>query len=152
LAGGYNGGGDVSFASTTTNFDLQSGYFAAAWSGHVALLVVEGWDDGMLVARATLILGTDRTFVRFGRDFDSVDEVHIKPAATSVGDDRYFAMDDLLLEFTVGDDGDGDGAAGADARALVASAAGGGSGGPVLGGALTLDGADPSEGSYDWLA
>jgi hypothetical protein len=151
IAGGYNGGEDVWFTSPN-DFDLQSGYFAAGHVGPSAPLVVEGWDDGALVATSTIFLSADKTFVKFDQSFDSIDEVHFRPG-DAVGPDRFFAMDDLLLKVPKSTDGDGIvRAKGTDIGASGSNACGDGSGDTELtdGGAM-LHGMDPRAASGDWF-
>ena len=85
------------------DFDLDSGYFTA-FNANNLKVTVSGFDDGERVARKSFTLDTDREFVRFGREFDDIDEVWFGVGAgrdANPNDDLppflIFGVDDLLV-------------------------------------------------------
>lgn len=176
---GYDsGGGGASFSSPDGDFDLKSGYFAAAWRNDL-ILTAKAYDEGLEVGTATIVLNPAKTFVDFaagtavgavsavfsGR-FTSIDKVHLDgsggtpapiPGPGSIpGQGEQFAVDDisLVLPTTTGDGDKIAVATGTDIAALVASAHDDGQGNTVLqtgGGSLTLEGVAPSLLSENWF-
>src|SRR5215207_10200158 len=59
------------------DFDLNSGYFTALNANDLTVKVF-GFDDGERIAKKVLVLDIDREFVRFGPQFDDIDEVKFK--------------------------------------------------------------------------
>ncbi len=85
------------------DFDLNSGYFAAAFNDDLEVTVA-GYDNGEQVAQKLLILDTDQQFVRFGRKFDDIDKVAISASGGTDADPNdgsgpYFAVDDISISF-----------------------------------------------------
>lgn len=86
-------------------FDFQSGYFISAWNDGQSL-VVEGWRDGQQVAEWSGTLNTtEATFIQFGSDFDSVDQVlfystgGVDNNPSDIFGGYFIAMDNLLVAF-----------------------------------------------------
>ena len=71
------------------DFDLDNGYFTALFENDVRVKVL-GFDDGERVAKKVLTLETNQEFVRFGREFNNIDEVKFTA-------DVAFGMDDLSI-------------------------------------------------------
>src|SRR5215204_2950900 len=73
------------------DFDLNNGYFTSLGAEDLSFKVL-GFDDGEKVATKVLTLDTEREFVRFGAQFDGIDEVRFKASG-------IFAVDDLFIDF-----------------------------------------------------
>ena len=73
------------------DFDLNNGYFTALNANNLRVQVF-GFDDGERVAKKVLTLDTDREFVRFGAQFDDIDEVRFTTR-------EIFGIDDLFIGF-----------------------------------------------------
>jgi len=71
------------------DFDLDNGYFTALFENDVRVKVF-GFDDGERVAKKVLTLETNREFIRFGREFNDIDEVRFTA-------DGAFGIDDLFV-------------------------------------------------------
>ena len=71
------------------NFDFNSGYFTAIGTNDLRVKVV-GFDDGERVAKKVLTLEANQEFVRFGREFNDIDEVRFTT-------DAAYAVDDLSI-------------------------------------------------------
>jgi hypothetical protein len=89
------------------DFDLNNGYFTAFDAADLPVNVkVFGFDDGERVAKKVLVLDADREFVRFGSQFDDIDEVGFKvkggtdPAPNEAAPvPSFFIVDDLFIDF-----------------------------------------------------
>ena len=89
------------------DFDLNNGYFTAFDAADLPVNVkVVGFDDGKKVAAKVLVLDADREFVRFGAQFDDIDEVGFKvkggtdPAPNEAAPfPPFFLVDDLFIDF-----------------------------------------------------
>lgn len=162
----------ASFTSTQ-DFNLNSGYFAAAWSNDLTL-TIQAWDDGVQVGTATIVLDITKAFVNFqagtatgvdsasfsGR-FDSIDEVRMDGTGGTDADGIVggpgggsgdnVAVDDLLLGFPGGDGDVIDVPAGTNVAALIAGATSNGTGSTVLNGGLTLEHTNPGDVSASWF-
>ena len=89
----------------TDNFDLNSGHFTA-FNANDLTVKVFGFDDGERVAKQVLTLDPEREFVKFGAQFDDIDEVKFTPSGgTDPNPDdgqpltHVFAVDDLFIDF-----------------------------------------------------
>jgi len=87
------------------DFDLNNGYFTA-YNANDLKVKVFGFDDGERVAKKVLLLDTDREFVRFGSQFDDIDEVRFTTKGGTaadpndmVGVSSGFGVDDLFIDF-----------------------------------------------------
>ena len=87
------------------DFDLNSGHFTALNANDLTVKVF-GFDDGERVAKQVLTLDPDREFVKFGSQFDDIDEVRfVAKGGTDANpnDNRaltqFFLMDDLFIDF-----------------------------------------------------
>lgn len=58
-------------------FNLKSAYLAAGWNEGLEVTIT-GFRDGVQVASRTVVLDTDREFVRFGQEFRGLDYVGIQ--------------------------------------------------------------------------
>ena len=164
---GFNGYGaavTMNSADPDDDFDLVSGYFAAAFEDDLQV-TIEAWDDGVQVGTVALTLDTDKVFVDFQAGtapdaisadfdgtFDSIDEVRI--ISTPAGLGFQVAMDDLAIERIVGDGDVIEVAPGSDIDAIVASAIDDGFGNAVItngGQTMTLQGIDAADVNADWF-
>ena len=100
-------GGAVGFHSPDrdNDFDLNSGYFTAAAENNLQVKIV-GFDDGKKVATKVLTLdadqeNADQEFIRFGPQFDGIDEVKFTVIGGTNPDPSdfqpIFGVDDLFL-------------------------------------------------------
>ena len=87
------------------DFDLDSGYFTA-FNANDLKVKVFGFDDGERVAKQIFTLDPDGEFVRFGAEFNDIDEVRFRVSGGTdatpndgVGVSPAFLMDDLFLNF-----------------------------------------------------
>ncbi|KLK91311.1 hypothetical protein AA309_20850 [Microvirga vignae] len=100
----FANGASFSSPDPDEDFDLVSGYFAAAWNNDL-VVTIQGFDDGVLVGTKVVTLDPTKTFIEFGDEFESIDEVRIDGAGgTNAGLDgagEHVAMDDLLLRVPV---------------------------------------------------
>ena len=107
-AAGYNGDQKpAGFRSpdSDADFNLNRGYFTAVNANDLKVKVV-GFDDGERVAKQVLTLDTEREFVKFGAQFDDIDEVRFTPRGGTAADPNVpdaftqsFLMDDLFIDF-----------------------------------------------------
>ena len=157
-------GFSASFSSPDQDFDLVSGYFAAAapppGEGGAYNVTFEGIDDGNVVATLFVAdMSAEQNFIEFSDQFRSIDTVRITtefvdgipvPGVTESG---VLAMDDLLLRFYEDEDKLQVGSA-SDIAALIASATGDGAGNTILsqgGNTTTLLGVNPAAVTEDWF-
>ena len=87
------------------DFDLNSGFFAAAYTNGLEVKVF-GYDDGERVARKVFTLDQTQELVTFGRKFDDIDEVKFTARGGTDADPtddnppaHIFAVDDLFIDF-----------------------------------------------------
>ena len=86
------------------DFDFNSGYFTA-FNANDLKVKVFGYDDGERVAKKVFLLDPDQEFVRFGPQFDDIDEIIIKATGGTLDDvtegslEHTFAVDDLFIDF-----------------------------------------------------
>ena len=87
------------------DFDLNSGFFTALNANDLTVKVL-GFDDGERVAKKVLTLDPDREFVKFGAQFDDIDEVRFVGKGGTDADPndtlaltQFFIMDDLSINF-----------------------------------------------------
>ena len=102
---GYSASGKTtSFWSTEEDFDLLDGYFAAAWSTGLKVKVI-AYDDGDKVGVERFTLDQERTFIEFGKKFESIDKVRIvtKGGSDADPDDggagSHLALDSLHIDW-----------------------------------------------------
>lgn len=100
---GYNGlENPASFASTTGDFALKQGYFAAAWNIGLNVTAI-AFDDGVEVGRQTFTLDLAKKLITFGAGFTSIDKVVFMASggrdasARDRGEGTQIAIDDLML-------------------------------------------------------
>jgi len=99
-----NDTGSIGFRSPDRDddFDLNSGFFAAAYANGLEFKVF-GYDDGERVAAKIFFLDPEQEFVTFGRKFDDIDEVKITARSDAFPEDKsqtpFFGVDDLFLNF-----------------------------------------------------
>ncbi|HEX8234040.1 MAG TPA: hypothetical protein VF559_11940 [Caulobacteraceae bacterium] len=86
-----NDGAPATFRSPKSDFDFQSGYFAAIADNTRITFV--GFDDSVQVAKRTIVIDNEQTFLRFGHAFNSVDKIKIMTSGVQL------AMDDLKILF-----------------------------------------------------
>ena len=87
------------------DFDFNSGHFTAFIAKDLKVKVF-GFDDGERVAKQVLVLGPDRDFVRFGAQFDDIDEVRFRASGGTDANPKdefalepIFLIDDLFIDF-----------------------------------------------------
>ena len=101
-----NSGTDVGYTydgwsrmRSATDFDLDRGWFAAAYTYDLKV-VFRGYDDGVLTGKLKLHFDTDKVLVKFGDGFDSIDSLVITTedhASQVLGE--QLAFDDLDVTF-----------------------------------------------------
>jgi hypothetical protein len=88
--------------SSTTDFSLKSGYFAAGWDTglHVQFTA---YKDGVAVGEKTVILNQTSELIKFNAKFDHIDTVSIRTwggtQGTGNGSGKEFAVDNLKVVF-----------------------------------------------------
>lgn len=107
-ASAFNASGDPAgfeSADREDDFDLNSGFFAAAYTDNLKVKVF-GFNDGERVATEAFKLDQAQEFARFSGKFDSVDEVKFKVSGGTDADPndgfpptQIFAVDDLFIDF-----------------------------------------------------
>lgn len=91
-----------SFWSTTGDFTLDGGWFAAAWNNGLTMTVV-GYDDGREVARQLVTLNVVKQWIVFDAAFSSIDKVvfwgegGVDNTKADKGDGTHVVMDNLTL-------------------------------------------------------
>jgi hypothetical protein len=93
-------GKTASFWSTEEDFDLLDGSFTALWNTGLKVKVF-AYDDGEKVGVERFDLDQERSLIRFGEKFESIDKVRIISKGGSDvdpndgGEGTHFALDDL---------------------------------------------------------
>jgi hypothetical protein len=95
----------ATFASQSTDFALKNAWVTGVWHNGLTIKV-EGWDDGVRVAKKSFVVNYDAaTKLRFGDDFASVDSVTISSSGGTDADGgdasggTHFAIDDIKVKF-----------------------------------------------------
>jgi hypothetical protein len=83
------------FWSTESDFDLVSGFFASHGYDAAQTVVVQGWDDGEVVATRTLNLTRTAEYVELGDAFRSIDAVKFIDTEAP----NHFIVDDIVLRY-----------------------------------------------------
>lgn len=99
----YGKGGSL-IRSTRGDFDLDSGWFAAAWLTGLKV-IVKAYNDNIQVARLVFVLDQDAKRITFDNSFDDVDQLYIIKRGgvdenlDDEGTGRQVAIDNLLIGF-----------------------------------------------------
>jgi len=94
--------GEISSFSSSVDFSLKSGHFAAAWNTGMTVTFT-AYRDGTQVAQQTFTVDQTDVMLKFNQDFRHIDAVTIESSGgthgTGFGDGTQLAMDNLRVVF-----------------------------------------------------